>query len=96
MYIVDGICYASEKPDIVKVAKIQANENQVLILTFNNGEKRLFDATQLSGEAFKALEDEEIFKNVKLKNGVVTWLDGEIDCAPEFMYDHSYEYEYAV
>ena len=24
-----------------------------------------------------------------------TWLDGDIDCAPEFMYKHSYEYSKA-
>lgn len=24
--------------------------------------------------------------------GVVTWLDEEIDCAPEYMYTNSYEY----
>ena len=25
-------------------------------------------------------------------NGIVTWMDEEIDCAPEFMYEHSFPY----
>lgn len=24
--------------------------------------------------------------------GIVTWLDGDVDCAPEFMYKNSFEY----
>ena len=38
------------------------------------------------------LSDENIFKNYKVVAGVVTWLDEEIDCAPEYMYTNSYEY----
>lgn len=65
----------------------------MMLLTFSTGETRLFDATILTGAAFEPLSHEEIFKNVVLDHGVVTWLDGEIDCAPEFMYANSYSYE---
>ena len=40
----------------------------------------------------KPLSDEYIFKNCKVVDGVVIWLDEEIDCAPEYMYVNSYEY----
>lgn len=40
----------------------------------------------------KPLSDEDTFKNCKVVDGVVTWLDEEIDCAPEYMYVNSYEY----
>lgn len=56
------------------------------------GEQRLFDASILTGSAYKPLSDEDIFKNCKVVDGVVTWLDEEIDCAPEYMYVNSYEY----
>ena len=42
--------------------------------------------------AVKPLSDEDTFKNCKVVDGVVTWLDEEIDCAPEYMYVNSYEY----
>ena len=37
-------------------------------------------------------ESNTIFKNAKVEYGVVTWADGEIDIAPETMYENSYEY----
>ena len=61
-------------------------------LAFSTGEQRLFDASILTGSAYKPLSDEDIFKNCKVVDGVVTWLDEEIDCAPEYMYVNSYEY----
>lgn len=53
----------------------------------------MFDATTLEGPAFEELKDEAVFQNVSIDRGVVTWLDGEIDCAPEYMYEKSYAYE---
>lgn len=61
----------------------------MMILTFSTGEQRLFDAAILTGKAFSPLSDENIFKNCKVVDGVVTWLDEEIDCAPEYMYTNS-------
>lgn len=26
-------------------------------------------------------------------HGVITWMNDEIDCAPEYIYEHSFEYE---
>jgi hypothetical protein len=37
-----------------------------------------------------------VFKTAAVDHGVVTWLDGEIDCAPEFLYEHSYEYSMVI
>ena len=37
--------------------------------------------------------DQAIFQKPEIDHGVVTWMNGEIDCSPEFMYDKSYEYE---
>jgi hypothetical protein len=28
-----------------------------------------------------------------IEHGVPTWENGEIDCAPEFIYDNSFEYD---
>ena len=37
----------------------------MLLLTFSSGEKRIFDATQLTGPAYEPLKDIKIFENFK-------------------------------
>ena len=92
MYIIDGIAYAKEEQEFIEVVDVKALDDMILLLKFNTGEQRVFDATILNGEVFKPLRDKEIFNNVKIDCGVVTWMDGDIDCAPEYMYENSYEY----
>jgi hypothetical protein len=46
----------------------------------------------LEGPVFEPLNNEEVFKSVYVDDGVVTWNNGEIDCAPEYMYQSSYAY----
>lgn len=41
----------------------------------------MFDASVLTGSAFKPLEDDAIFSNFKIMHGVITWMNDEIDCA---------------
>ena len=36
------------------------------------------------------MKNMKIFKDCKVVDGVVTWMDEEIDCAPEFIYEKSY------
>ena len=67
-------------------------DDMMMLLTFSTGEQRLFDASVLNGPAFAPLTDEKIFKDCKIVDGVVTWMDEDIDCAPEYMYEHSYAY----
>lgn len=64
----------------------------MMLLTFSTGEQRLFDATVLTGPAFEPLKDEKVFKNCQIVDGIVTWMNEEIDCAPEYMYENSYAY----
>lgn len=93
MYLLNGIVYAGEPADEIRVKEAKALPFGMLLLTFSTGEKRLFDTTCLQGSAFKPLSDEQVFKNVQVTHGFVTWMDGEIDCAPEYMYENSYAYE---
>jgi hypothetical protein len=93
MYIENGIAYAPKKTVKLAVQNVKPLDDMMMILTFNTGEKRLYDATVLlSYPAFQPLKDEKVFKNAKIEHGVVTWEDGEIDIAPETMYKDSYEY----
>ena len=92
MFIRDGIVYGGEPEQPVKVDYVKVLPDMMMLIRFNNDELRLFDATLLEGPVFEPLHDEQVFSNPMIDHGVVTWLDGDIDCAPEFMYTHSYEY----
>ena len=93
MYIANGIAYAAAKIPGISVQAVKPLDDMMMIVTFDSGEERLYDATQLLAfPAFQALRDEKIFKGAKVEYGVVTWNNGEIDIAPETMYENSYEY----
>ena len=92
MYILNGIVYGGEPKGNIKVINVKVLDDKIMLLTFSNGETRIFDASILMGEVYEALDDIEVFKAPAIDHGVVTWADGTIDCAPEYMYEHSYEY----
>lgn len=93
MYIVNDICYASEKSQEIKVREAKPLRGGMLLVTFTTGEKRLYDTTLLEGAAFKPLRDDKIFQDVSIFHGVITWNNGEIDIAPETVYADSYPYD---
>ena len=93
MYIVNGICYAGNDLEEIRVKEALPLRGGMMLVTFTSGEKRLFDTTTLTGSAFEPLKNEEIFKNVSIFHGVMTWDNGEIDIAPETVYAESYPYE---
>ena len=79
----NGIAYANTMAQPITVQFVKPLDDMMMIVTFNSGEKRLYDATQLLAfPAFQPLKDEKVFKNA----------NGEIDIAPETMYENSYEY----
>ena len=45
------------------------------------------------GSAFEPLKDEEVLKNMSVFHGVITWMDGKIDIAPETVYQESYPFD---
>lgn len=96
MYWRNGIVYAGEPAEEIKIIEAKPLPYQMLLLTFSTGEKRLFDTTVLQGKIFEALSDEKVFHNIQVCHGYVSWLNGDIDCAPEYMYENSFAYEEAV
>lgn len=92
MFVLNGIVYGGEPKASIKVNNIKILPDRMMLITFSNGEIRLFDATVLKGGIFEKLSEESVFNSAVIDHGVVTWSDGEIDCAPEFMYENSFEY----
>ncbi|MBQ2591986.1 MAG: DUF2442 domain-containing protein, partial [Candidatus Riflebacteria bacterium] len=83
---------AGELVEDIKVLEAKPLRGRMLLVTFSTGEKRLFDTTMLKGSAFLPLSNDEIFNNPSIFHGVITWNNGEIDVAPETVYDLSYAY----
>ena len=93
MYIINDICYAGRLEEGIKITEAKPLRGRMMLVTFSTGEKRLFDTTLLEGSAFDPLADDEIFNHPVLFHGVITWLDGAIDIAPETVYRDSYAYD---
>lgn len=95
MYILGDIAYADNyNNEQIKVKKIKVVSELCLLVTFSNGEKRIFDAKELlKYPAYEKLKDYEIFKNVYVEHGIIVWNNGKIDIAPETVYNNSYIYE---
>ena len=94
MYIIGDIAYAGNTEKVLKVVEIKVFAELCMLVTFSNGEKRIFDASSLLDyPIYRKLQDYEIFKNAYIENGIIVWNDGEIDISPETVYEKSFEYE---
>ena len=62
-----------------------------MILTFNDDSRRTFDFESLieNDNLYKPLKDKKLFENFKLDGWTVSWADGTIDIAPEYLYENS-------
>lgn len=72
------------------VVEAKPMEDYILELQFNDGRKGRFDCKPLIKKyaLFKELENYELFSNIALDGWTVTWANGTIDIAPEYLYDH--------
>ncbi len=75
--------------DLVWVVAAEPLDNRILRLTFNNGSVKTFDCKPLIKEqnVFGALQDEAIFREIALDGWTVTWQNGKIDIAPEYLFE---------
>lgn len=69
-----------------KVINAKAEDDFSLLLEFNDGSVKRFDAKPyLDYEVFKPLKDLNYFKRIKIAFGTVQWAD-EQDISPETLY----------
>ena len=73
----------------LKVVEAQYMNGYTLLLTFNNGDRRVCDFAPLSKKGVcTKLQDMNYFKSFRLDPYTVDW-NNEIGFAPEFLYEHS-------
>jgi len=75
--------------ELLDVVRVEPNENFFLKLEFENGEVRVFDMNPLlMKKPFNSLQEKKIFECATVNHGTVVW-PGDIDIAPETLYDFS-------
>jgi len=68
------------------VKSVQSQDDYCLLLTFENGEKRIFDVKPyLSKGIFSRLQNAALFKTVRVVSGSIEW-QGEIDLSYDTLY----------
>jgi len=73
----------------LSVKEVKPSSDYLLHLTFENGEKRIFDMKPyLNKGIFTELKDISLFNTVKVSFDTIEW-DNEADLDPEFLYKES-------
>ena len=89
MYIEGDIIYAGEKQAPLTVSGVRPMNDFNLWVRFSNGEAKIFDFKPLlTAPAFAPLKDIKIWNGVYIDYGCTVWNDGDIDIAPEYLYEH--------
>ena len=71
----------------LEVSKAVYLDNYRILLTFNNGEKKIVDLkNELNGVVFEPLQELDFFKNFQIKFNTIEWSNGA-DYAPEYLYE---------
>lgn len=74
---------------MIEICEVKTSPDFKLHLLFNNGENRTFDMKPyLQYPVFRRLENTGFFSLARVDYGTVTW-PGDIDIAPETLYDYS-------
>lgn len=94
MFVKDGVAYDDVTSDNIKIINVKVLGELSLLVTFSNGEEKIFDMAELvEYPVYKKLKEYDFFKKVYIENGVLVWNNGEIDISPEKVYQEAYEYE---
>jgi hypothetical protein len=73
----------------LSIKEVKPQDNYLLLLTFENGERRLFDMKPyLDCGILKELKELSLFNTVKISFDSIEW-DNEADFDPEILYQKS-------
>lgn len=74
---------------LLDVIRVQVRPAFKLLLTFENGEQRIFDmAIYMNQKPWHRLKLDNLFQSAFVENGTVAWA-GNIDIDPETLYEYS-------
>ena len=88
MYELNGIMYADNPTPLLTVKSVQPLKEYKLFVRFSTGEEKYVDISSLLDEpVFSVLKDVSLFNSVYIDYGTVVWNNGNIDIAPEYLYE---------
>ena len=95
MYVVNDVAYAENfNNKNLKIINLKIISELCMLITFSNGEKRIFDAQFLMKyPIYKKLQDFNVFKSAHIENGTIVWDNGAIDIGVDTVYNNSFVYE---
>jgi hypothetical protein len=72
-----------------KLSKVEPMDDYRLLLTFDNGERKIYDfSPNLKSAYYTNLKDIRLFKSVVVRNGEIEWVTGQ-DFCPHTLYEKS-------
>lgn len=85
---INGICYADAGKTPLHILGCSPLDRHRLRVEFNDGVEKEVDLTPLlEYPVFSPLTSESVFRDFAIDHGILTWLGGEIDIAPEWLYE---------
>jgi len=76
----------------LSIKDVKPLTNYLLLLTFENNEKRIFDMSPLMDKGiFRQLKDINLFNTVKVDFDTISW-NNQADLCPEMLYEKSEPY----
>ena len=89
MIVKNGVCYPDDMAPALSVVGCSVLDDTHLRVQFSTGDVRVVDISLLfSIPAFASLRTPGTLRAFSIDHGILTWLDGEIDIAPEWLFDH--------
>lgn len=74
---------------MVRITNVQPLDDYKLLITFDNGEKKIKDMKPyLEKGVFQKLKDKEFFNSVQVAYGAISWGE-EIDLCADSIYENS-------
>lgn len=96
MYELNGIMYAGENTPELKVTAARVTNDWMMLVTFSNGETRVFDGTRLWGKpVYEPLRNQAVFNDFTIDHGILTWDNGRTDIGTNNLYELCYPYDTA-
>lgn len=89
MIVKNGICYPDDMAPVLSVVGCAVLDDTHVRIRFDTGDVRVVDISPLAAlPALAPLANPSVLRNFAIDHGVLTWLDGELDIAPEWLLDH--------
>jgi len=86
----NGQVYADDRAPLLKIVSADLRDNWMADVYFNDGTSCRTDFGQLlTFPAFQPLKDISLFLSGKIQYGTLTWQDGDIDIAPQWVRSHA-------